>query len=63
MPYEHQHYPKWKYHPSGDSVIVASAEIETALSGEWFDCPSEASAAKVVKIPKPSRFNKSKDAQ
>lgn len=37
---EHMEYPKWKY-ASGASLIVESAEDESALTGEWFDSPAD----------------------
>lgn len=34
-----QTYPKWKYHDSGDAVIVDDADAEAALGEGWHDLP------------------------
>lgn len=32
-------FPKWKYHESGDAVVVDDADAETALGDGWHDLP------------------------
>ena len=39
MSYEHQHFPKWKYHATLPARIVANYEEEEALGDEWADRP------------------------
>ncbi len=39
--YEYKPYPKWKYHPSGDSRLVQSKAGELALGPGWSDTPGD----------------------
>lgn len=39
--YVFQAFPKWKYHDSGESVIVEHEDAETALGDGWHDLPIE----------------------
>lgn len=32
-------FPKWKYHPKKDAVVVEHAEAEQELGDEWGDLP------------------------
>lgn len=41
MTYVFQTHPKWKYHESGDSCIVADEAEEAALGEGWHDLPIE----------------------
>lgn len=36
-PYFHQEYPKWKFHASGQAVLVMSADEADAYAGDWYD--------------------------
>lgn len=36
-----QYFPKWKYHESGESLIVDDSDAETALGEGWHDLPVE----------------------
>lgn len=36
-----QEFPKWKYHDSGESLVVDDADAETALGEGWHDLPVE----------------------
>jgi hypothetical protein len=35
----HKVYPSWRFHPSGDSKIVETAEADGELDKEWRDAP------------------------
>ena len=37
VPYHHQHFPKWKYHPTKPEVLVKTAEEERNLGPGWTD--------------------------
>jgi hypothetical protein len=39
MTYVFQEFPKWKYHDSGDAVMVDDKDAETALGEGWHDLP------------------------
>jgi hypothetical protein len=41
-PYEHQPYPSWRYHRSGESKIINTPEEHDALvaEGDWSDTPA-----------------------
>lgn len=41
-PYQHQEFPKWKYHAVQGSIIVNSADEESALGEGWVNSPAEA---------------------
>lgn len=43
--YVYLEFPKWKYHPSKDPVIVQDADEEKALGDDWFDLPEQAANA------------------
>jgi hypothetical protein len=43
-PYQYQHYPKWKYHPSESARVVPDAAAEHALGDAWSDTPDAAAA-------------------
>jgi hypothetical protein len=34
-----QEYPKWKYHPTKEAVVVSDAQAEAALGEGWGDKP------------------------
>lgn len=34
-------FPRWKYHPTKDPVIVGSKEAENQLGSGWYDSPAE----------------------
>lgn len=44
-PYVYQEFPKWKYHPDKEPLIVADYEAEKALGQDWYDTPREAQDA------------------
>ena len=44
--YVYQEYPKWKYHPDKEPVMVPDAIEEEALGPDWFDRPDEAQRKK-----------------
>ena len=46
MPYVVGEYPKYKYHPDREPVIVADAAAEAALGDGWFNLPGDAKSAK-----------------
>lgn len=33
-------FPKWKYHPTKEAVVVPSQDAESALGDAWFDTPA-----------------------
>ena len=41
MEHPMQEFPKWKYHESGESLIVDDSDAETALGEGWHDLPVE----------------------
>lgn len=41
-----QEFPKWKYHPEKEPLIVRDADAESALGQGWFDNPGDAKDAK-----------------
>ena len=43
--YEYQEFPKWKYHPDKEAVVVQNADEEKALGADWFDRPDLAREA------------------
>jgi hypothetical protein len=43
--YVYQEYPKWKYHPDKEPLIVPDADSENALGSDWYDSPAEATQA------------------
>ena len=43
--YVYEEFPKYKFHPSKEPVIVKDADEEAALSDDWFDRPDQAAAA------------------
>lgn len=43
--YVFQEFPKWKYHPDREPVIVDDYDAEKALGADWYDTPGEAKAA------------------
>ena len=43
--YVYQEFPKWKYHPSKEAVVVENHEQEKALGADWFDHPDLAREA------------------
>jgi hypothetical protein len=45
MPYEYQEFPKWKYHPDREPIMVDDAQQETDLGPDWFDRPDQAREA------------------
>lgn len=44
-PYTYQEYPKMKYHPDRDPVIVENYDAEQALGSDWFDSPTAVAEA------------------
>lgn len=44
-PYVYQEFPKWKYHPDKEPVIVADYDAEKALGDDWYDSPQQAQDA------------------
>jgi hypothetical protein len=36
-----QEFPKWKYHPSKEAVIVGNKDAEEALGEGWFNSPAD----------------------
>ena len=38
-------FPKWKYHPTKEPVVVDNADQEQALGKDWFDRPDLAQEA------------------
>ena len=43
--YVYEEFPKWKYHPSKEPVVVQNADEESALGRDWFDRPDLAAEA------------------
>ena len=43
--YVYQEFPKWKYHPSKEPVMVDNAEQEAGLGHDWFDTVNQAKEA------------------
>lgn len=41
MATEYVQYPKYKYHRTDPAKVVASADEEAALEGEWFESPAD----------------------
>lgn len=41
-----QPFPKWKFHPDIEPVMVQNAQEEEALGQDWFDRPGLAQEAK-----------------
>lgn len=37
---EFQEYPKWKYHPVKEAVVVGHKDAEDELGSGWFDTPA-----------------------
>ena len=46
MTYVYVEFPKCKYHPDKEPVVVQNAEEEQALGPDWFDNPTQAAEAK-----------------
>lgn len=45
-PYIYREYPKMRYHPDRDPVVVDDYDAEQALGPDWYDSPTAAAAAK-----------------
>jgi hypothetical protein len=43
--YIYQEYPKWKYHPQKQAVIVQNYIEEKALGTDWYNTPMEVANA------------------
>lgn len=43
--YIYEEFPKWKYHPTKEAVIVLNADEEAKLGKDWFDRPDLAQEA------------------
>lgn len=51
-PYEHQAYPKFKYHATEPAQIVESPEHEEALGEGWEETPAAFEPEKPARKPK-----------
>lgn len=47
LPYQHQSYPKFLFHATEGSKLVADSAAKDALGPGWFESPGEAAAAAV----------------
>jgi hypothetical protein len=43
--YIYREYPKWKYHPQKEAVIVQNYIEEKALGTDWYNTPTEVAKA------------------
>lgn len=51
LPYQHQSYPKFLFHATEGSKLVADSAAKDALGPGWFESPGEAAAAAVPVAP------------
>jgi hypothetical protein len=47
--------PSWRYHVSGESRVITTAEeLQALAAGEWFESPAEAAEAAAARKAAPT---------
>lgn len=57
-PYTYQEFPKFKYHPELEAVIVHTPDEETALGDGWYNTPADFPQAEAEPQKKAARKGK-----
>lgn len=57
-------YPKWKYHPKAEALLIHSAAQEEAIGPMWVNSPAEfAALTEEVAAEPPNKNTKAKKAR
>lgn len=56
-PYQHQEFPKWKYHTGKPDTLVSNRKQEKALGPGWTDDPGEARCVQAAE-PAPDQLKR-----
>lgn len=56
-------YPRWKYHPSAEPLLIVSAAQEEAIGPAWGESPAEfAAKTDAVVVAEPPKKNTGRKA-